>query len=227
MKMEKKIALVVGATGLIGQEVVRLLLASAAYDKVKVVLRRPYEINHPKLEEHIIDFHELKNYDIGEVDHIYCCLGTTMKKAKTKELFKQVDYEYPLELAMKASEQDVSQFLVVSAMGADPASSFFYNRTKGELEAALKSLDLHALHIFRPSLLLGERREFRLGEELAAWLSKLIPFKGSMEKYRPIKGKDVALAMVKIAQAETSGNHLYLSPLIQKIASGKKPSSPA
>jgi len=212
--MKKMTALVVGATSLVGKELVKVLLASDDYDKITVWVRRPLGIHHRNLEEKQIDFEMLATYTIAEaVDHLYCCLGTTIKKAGTQNAFKTVDFGYPLLLARAAKVAAVRQFVVISAMGASVKSRSFYSRTKGEMEEALRELDLPGLHIVRPSLLLGKRREFRMGEQLAAMLTSIIPFVfiGGFEKYKPIPAKAVAYAMYRVANQELTGNHIYES----------------
>lgn len=200
--MKSKKALVIGATGLVGRELVKILLEAPEYDAVNVWVRKSTDISHAKLSESIIDFDSLESYEVeGEVDHVYCCIGTTIKKAKTKEAFKKVDLEYPLALGRWAKKNDVSQFLVISSIGADPKSKVFYSRTKGQMEEGLRSLGLNGLKIFRPSLLLGDRDEFRLGEHVATVMSKWLPFMfwGPMNKYKPVQGTDVASAMYREA----------------------------
>lgn len=216
-----KVALVVGATGLVGNELVKVLLSASEYEKVIVWVRTSMDIEHNKLEEKIINFRELDKYVVDKaVNHVFCCLGTTIKKAKSQEAFLQVDLEYPTVLAKKAKERNVSQFLAISAMGADPGSRIFYNRTKGMLEEELKKVGLPGLHIFRPSLLLGKRKEFRLGERAAGAAYKALPFifVGGLKKYKPIQGKTVAWAMYKVAISEKYGVNIYGSDRIAKIA---------
>ncbi|MDF2634030.1 MAG: oxidoreductase [Pelosinus sp.] len=212
--MRKKTALVVGATSLVGKELVHILLASNEYEKIIVWVRRSLGIHQRELEEKKINFEMLDTYEINEpVDQLFCCLGTTIKKAGTQEAFKTVDRGYPLLLARKAKAAGVLQFVVISAMGAAVKSKIFYNRTKGEMEEALKEIDLPALHIIRPSLLLGKREEFRMGEQMAAMLTKIVPFLfiGVLKKYKPIPAKVVAYAMYNVANQEITGNHIYES----------------
>lgn len=211
-----KIALVAGATGLVGSEVVQQLLATRAYEKVITIVRRSPGIMHDKLEEKVVNFDELTLDE--PIDHVYCCLGTTIKKAKTKEAFQKVDLDYPLLLAKLAKKHQASQFLVISSMGASVKSPFFYSRVKGELEQRLQELELNGLHIFRPSLLLGEREESRLGEGIAGKLASVFPFlfTGPLKKYQPIHGKTVAYAMVTTALTESGGVHVYESENIAK-----------
>jgi uncharacterized protein YbjT (DUF2867 family) len=214
MSSNKKSALVLGATGLIGKELVKILNESNQYEKIKLVVRRPIDIESKICEEHIVDFNHLDTYpELFKVSDVFCCLGTTIKVAKTKEAFRKVDYDYPVEAAKLAKENGVQKFLLVSSMGADPKSLFFYSRVKGDVEAALTSLNLPSLHIFRPSLLLGKREEFRLGERLAEKASGVMNklMVGPLRPYRGIQARKVAAAMAFVAQSNKKGNHVYLS----------------
>lgn len=212
--MKDRTALIIGATGLVGNELVKILLASSEYSRVIIWARKATGISDKRLEEIMIDFEKIEAYEVGnKVDHVFCCLGTTIKKAKTQEAFKKVDLEYPLALGRWAKEKGISQFLVISAMGAATSSRIFYNKTKGQLEQGLREIGLSGLHIFRPSLLLGERKEVRSGERAAAIVSKLIPimFVGPLKRYKPIQGRDVAYAMYKTAIEERRGTYVYCS----------------
>lgn len=200
--MVAKKALILGATGLIGQAVITRLLADDRYDQVVAFSRRDLAQSHPKLKVEIIDFQKIEQYEaLFEADELYCCLGTTMKKAGSEEAFKWVDYEIPYRAAQIAKKKDLKHYLIVTAMGADPKSYFFYNRVKGEIERDLAGLDLPRLSIIRPGLLIGDRDEQRLGESIAQSVSKvfspLLP-----NAYKPIEGNTVANAMIKIANQE-------------------------
>ncbi len=219
-----KTALVAGATGLVGSTLLEYLLNGTNYRRVMVLTRRPLSVSHPKLEEIIIDFDHLQQTVFPEpIDDAYCCLGTTIKKAGSREAFRKVDYEYPLEMARLAQKTGASQFLIITAMGAGKKSLFFYNRVKGEIEEALRQFNNMDIHIFRPSLLLGEREEQRAGEKIGAIVMKLISplliFK--LKKYKPVAAKTVATAMYKIAQGNLTGYQVYESDKIKEIANGK------
>lgn len=203
-------AVVAGATGLIGKELVQMLLSNPNYVSVTLLVRRPTGLQHSKLTEKVIDFEQLEHADVdlSEAD-VFCTLGTTIKKAGTQQAFRQVDYVYPVILGRMAKIQGARQFLIVTSMGANPSSRVFYSRVKGETEEALRELDLPSLQIFRPSLLLGEREEFRLGERFMAVLAPL--FKGPLRKYSPIQGKYVAKSMLRTALEDFSGVHVYES----------------
>lgn len=210
----KRSAVVVGATGLIGKELVQLLLSDPDYSVVTWIVRRPTGVAHPKLQEQVVNFDQLEQMEINlKGADVFCVLGTTIKKAGSQGAFRHVDYTYPLALGRMAKEQGARQFLIVTAMGANQSSRVFYNRVKGEVEVALRELGLRALHIFRPSLLLGNREEFRLGERVAASFSGVLSplFVGALRKYRPIEARDVAKAMVLTAQRDLAGSHVYES----------------
>lgn len=222
MKIQKaqKTAILFGASGLVGGYCLELLLASPLYSKVKVFNRRKLDIRHPKYEEFIINFDELEDYAdwiIG--DDVFCCLGTTRKKAGSKAAFSKVDYTYVFEAAKIAAKNKANQFLLVSAVGADKDSMFFYNQIKGEIESAIQQLGFWSIHIFRPSLLLGSRNEVRIGEKLAMYASgffnlvtdKIAP------KYSAIHGEQVAKAMIIVAQRIDGGTFIYESDEIQQF----------
>ncbi|OIN56914.1 oxidoreductase [Arsenicibacter rosenii] len=209
-----KVALVLGATGLVGDQLTHRLIDSMEYDKVKVLTRRPLSWQHPRLQEISFDF-DHPNGLLTQADDIFCCLGTTIKKAGSKDAFRKVDYQYPLDIARLGLEQGARQFALVSSMGADSTSSFFYNRVKGDLERDLAALGYRALLIFRPSLLLGNRGEFRLGERIGAGfmrlMAPLIP-----ARYKGIEAAKVANAMFRTAQEGLTGKHVFESDVLQR-----------
>ncbi|HSV96434.1 MAG TPA: NAD-dependent epimerase/dehydratase family protein [Spirochaetota bacterium] len=220
--MARKTALVAGATGLIGGHVLRLLLENDHYAAVKALTRRSTGVSHAKLAEHIVDFDDANTLaPHAAADDVFCCLGTTIKKAGTKEAFYTVDFTYPLSLAKVCAASGAGQFLIVTALGADPRSPVFYNRVKGEVEAALRETAFRAVHIFRPSLLLGERKEKRPAEEIAGVLSRALAplMAGPLAKYRPIEARHVARAMVAIATGDRPTG-IYESHIIRRIAGG-------
>jgi uncharacterized protein YbjT (DUF2867 family) len=193
-------ALVIGATGLIGKEVVKLLLKDPSYDQVNVIARKPLDIEDKKLHFFQNDFETLDAISGAfAVDQVFCCLGTTMKKSGGKEAFMRVDYHYPIEVARRAKEHGARHYLLVTSMGANSKSKVFYSRVKGKVEEEIKKIGFEGLSILRPSLLLGDRNERRLGEDIGKVVMKLIPYFGKMKNYRPILGKQVAVSMVKAA----------------------------
>jgi len=200
------IALLAGATGLVGGECLRLLAADDAISVVRVLVRRPLppQGKGPRVKELRTDFADLHGHpEWFRVDWAFCALGTTMKKAGSREAFRRVDYDYPLAIAKAARAQGVSHFLLVSAMGANALSPIFYNRVKGELEEAVRALGFASLTIARPSLLLGDRQEWRMGEEVAKRIGWLFP-SGS----RPVKASQVASALVHAAHDPARGVHV-------------------
>lgn len=214
-----KSALIIGATGLVGHHLLECLLLSDEYEKVVTVTRRSLELTHEKLEQHVIILDELEQYeDIFAVDTVFCTLGTTMKKAKTKEQFVKVDFEYPLQAAKLAKEKRVNQFFIVTAMGSNQHSPFFYSQVKGNVEAAIRELSLPTLYIIRPSLLLGDRKEARLGEDIGQKVTKMIPnlFKGPLERFKPNEGSSVASAMLNLSLKNEEGTHIIESRLIEQ-----------
>lgn len=212
-----KVALVAGSTGLIGSQLLELLLASNRYDQVKAISRKPLQISNPKLINIVCGLDQLAAHSEQlKCDDIFCCLGTTMRQAKTKEAFLKVDVDAPLQLAAITHHLGAQQFLLVSALGANQTSSIFYNRAKGEAEAGILKVGFRSVYFFRPSLLIGPRVEQRSGEDAAKffyrWLSFLIP-----EKYKSIESIKVARSMLAKAEADKSGSFILESIEIQKL----------
>ena len=201
MKLGMRSAIVVGANGLTGSSLIEQLCENDEYVSVIVIARRELQYKHPKLEVKIRNFDTLEEKDIEFAHELYCCLGTTIKKAGAREAFEKVDFEYPLAIASLAKKQGVPHMLVITAMGANEQSRFYYNRVKGKLENALIELGLQRLSIIRPSLLVGPREEFRLGEKVGEKLLKLANplLIGPLKRSRAIEASQVAKAMIVIA----------------------------
>ncbi|MCM3596865.1 NAD(P)H-binding protein [Metabacillus idriensis] len=199
-----KKALIIGATGLIGTELLSLLLVSKQYSEVKTITRKPLTHENTKHKNTVIsDFDHLSDYGSEfAADELFICLGTTMKQAKSKEAFYKVDFEYAVEAARLAKQHGVKKVLAVSAIGADCDSMFYYNRVKGQMEDALRNMGLPSVILFRPSLLLGDREDLRYGEKMGEWAAKSFGFLfiGKLKIMKPIHAKTVAKAMVKEAQ---------------------------
>lgn len=212
-------ALIAGASGLIGGHLVRRVLDAPTWDRVVTVGRQPLPLAHPKLEQRTLDFDRLPVADFPRADDAFCCLGTTIRKAGSEEAFRRVDVGYVLAFARAAAAHGASQLLVVSALGADAGSRIFYNRTKGEMEAAVAALGFEAVQIVRPALLLGDRNERRPGERASqALLGPLAPLMlGPLRKYRPIRAEAVAAALVAAAQVRPPGVHVYESDELQRV----------
>jgi uncharacterized protein YbjT (DUF2867 family) len=208
-----------GATGLVGGECLKLLDANDAFGRVVVLTRRPLErALSGKVEQHLVDFEHLTSAaKLFAVDQIICALGTTMKQAVTRRVFRAVDLRYPLTAAHLGLEKKASHFLVVSAMGADPRSIIFYNRVKGELEKGLSALSYRSLTIARPSVLVGKRERPRTTERIAAGLSFLTP-----GRIRAIDAADVALALVHQAEIDEPGKRILESADLRAIAAGAR-----
>jgi uncharacterized protein YbjT (DUF2867 family) len=218
--MKTRTALLLGATGLVGRYCLDLLLNDAAYGRVVTLGRRRLPLEHAKLDQHIVDFKRLQDYAYAiRAEDIFSSLGTTIKKAGTKEAFREVDFTYQYEVARIAAQNGAEQLLLVSALGANARSPVFYNRVKGELEEAVAALSFSAVQIFRPSLLLGERAEFRLAERVAELPMKYVSFLmvGPLAKYRPVHARTVAAAMLKIAAERPPGTNVFESDRIRAL----------
>lgn len=194
-------AIVVGATGLTGQELVAVLCESEEYAEITVIARRKLNFEHPKLVMKIRQFDQLEETDFKFAHELYCCLGTTRKKAGSKAMFERVDLEYPVNIASIAKKCGIPHVLVISAMGANEDSKFYYNQVKGKMEHNLIALELPQLSIFRPSLLMGNREEPRLAEKVSGVaMNTLKPlFIGPLRKYRAISASKLAKAMYTVA----------------------------
>lgn len=213
-----KIALIAGSTGLIGRQLLSLLLEDAKYSQVISVSRRSTGISSSKLVEVITSFDNLNEVAAQlKADDIFICLGSTLKKAGSKELFKRYDYTYPLELAKICFNNDAKQLSLVSAMGADSDSTFFYSRVKGDLETAVINLGYETTNILRPSLLIGEREDERTMESIAQQFYKSLGwvFVGPAKKYKAIDGDTVASAMLNITNSNLTGVTIFDSNEIE------------
>ena len=216
-----KTAIVIGSTGLTGGYLLTELVANPNYSKIIVLVRKASSQHNLKVEEQVVDFNKLsdfKNKIIG--DDVYCTIGTTIKKAGSQEAFAKVDLEYPLSIAKIAKENGAKHFLLMSSLGANAASGNFYLKTKGALENNLRDLNFDSLSIFRPSILLGPRSEFRLGEKIGILFMRLFSFLllGGLKKYRPIHVKQVAHAMAKAGQdGEKKGLRVWESDGIASV----------
>jgi uncharacterized protein YbjT (DUF2867 family) len=217
--MERK-ALIIGATGLIGSELVNLVSQSDYYQKIYVLVRRETGLGTDKIEEILVNFDDLEeSLKSIQADDVYNCLGTTMKNAGSKEEFYKVDFSYPIEIARMMRKKGSDTFLNVSALGANKSSLIFYNRVKGELEEALQETGFDSLVIFRPSLLLGNRNEKRFGEDMAKKTYKILDkiFIGPLKKYSGIEGQTVAHAMFEMAKRKPQGLTILESDKIKEV----------
>lgn len=204
-------ALVAGGTGLVGGSLLALLVEEPGWDRVVSVARRRVGWEHPKLEELLVDFERLETVEVPDCDAAFCALGTTRKKAGSKRAFRRVDHDYAVRFARLARSGGADQFLVVSSIGADHESRNFYLSVKGETEESLRELAFDSLEIFRPSLLLGDRPDQRLAEDLATWPVRLASplLVGPLSAYRAIPAKTVAAAMTAAARQPDPGVHVH------------------
>ncbi len=208
----KHIAVLAGGTGLVGSCLLKQLAQSAKYDKIHSIGRRSPDFSSDKTIDHTLDFDKLDDYEeIKHANDAFCCLGTTMKKAGSKEAFYQVDFEYVREFAEYAQKVGCTRFFLISALGADKDSMVYYNKVKGEIEEEIMSMSFETTHIFRPSLLIGEREEVRVGENLgqkfAQWFDFIIP-----KKFKAISAEEVAEFIKKQAlQPDLKDIHIHES----------------
>lgn len=193
--MSQKSALLLGATGLTGGHLLNLLLESEEYHTVYIYSRRPIGIQNRKLKEIIIDYDTYEG--TVDADNVFCCLGTTIKVAKTKEAFKKVDLVYPVKIAQLQFNAGSKRFLVISAMGAAADSLFFYSKVKAEMETQLTNIGYPKLLIFRPALITGDRKEHRAGEKIAAGINEILNYVlvGPLRKYQSVSAKAIANCM--------------------------------
>ncbi|HUL68676.1 MAG TPA: NAD(P)H-binding protein [Gemmatimonadales bacterium] len=211
--------LLLGATGLVGSECLRQMVADPVFERVLVLARRSLraEDRAPKVVEQLVDFDQLESIKPSTpVDAVMCALGTTIKQAGSQERFRAIDYGYPLAAARLALAQGARHYLLVSSLGADARSRVFYSRVKGELEAAISALPFRTVSILRPSLLLGDRQERRVGELLMKRVAFLFP-----PKWRAIHGRDVAAAMLRVAKEDLPGRRIIESAQMLAWARGK------
>ena len=201
--MSKLTAVLAGATGLVGGECLRLLLDDPRYDRVVVVTRRDIgrTAQHDKVRQLIVEFEQLGERRARlRGDHVFCALGTTIRKAGSQDRFRQVDYEYPLRLAQLTLHNGARHFSLVSALGASRSSPFFYSRVKGETEQGLREMGWPSVSIVRPSVIAGDRAESRPLERLSEHLLRFAP-----ATWRPVPARDIAAAMIAAAQREAPG----------------------
>lgn len=194
----QKTAIVLGATGLVGKCLLQILINDELFSTINVFVRRSLRFTHPKIRQHIIDFNDFDSFkEHIKGDVLFSSLGTTIKQAGSKEAQRKVDYTYQYEFAKAASNNGVLNYCLVSSTGANADSKIFYSRIKGELENSVSELPFEKVCIIRPSVLVGEREEKRMGEifgsRMVSVLSKIIP---PLKKYRGIKGEEVAKALL-------------------------------
>ncbi|PID65528.1 MAG: nucleoside-diphosphate sugar epimerase [Gammaproteobacteria bacterium] len=207
-----KTAILIGATGLTGSHLLDLLLASDDYKKVKIFTRRATGKTHSKLEEIVCNvLHLEQQADNFTADEVFVCIGTTKAKTPDKDLYRAIDYGIPVTSAKLAEQNNIPTLSVISAIGADTDSRFFYSRTKGEVEQDILQCNIPNILIYRPSLIYGNRKEQRIGEAIGIWLVNILQFVmiGKLKKYRAISGEDVAKALFNGASRQ--GHHVIFN----------------
>ena len=215
--VSNQVAVVAGASGLVGSELIKILLADDFYTKVIAIVRKPIDLEHKKLEQRMVDYNSLSESMKGlNATYGFCCLGTTINKAGSKSKQFIIDHDYVIDFALACKKIGVLRFAVVSSIGANRRSGNFYLKTKGEMEEDLKQLMLKRLLIVRPSLLLGNRSEFRFGEKVATLLIKAFGFMmiGGLKKFKPVTAKKVARYLAEMIKEKESGIEVVESCMI-------------
>lgn len=220
--MSKKTAVIVGATGSIGRELVPLVASSPYFEKLLILHRRATQFGGlAKVEERIVDFTKLASIPPAGAATVFCCIGTTQKKAGSTEAFQKVDRDIPVALAGWAASTGATTFVTISSLGADAHSKSVYLRTKGEMEEGVARAGVPSTYILRPSLLDGEREEFRLAEQVGnralALLNPLMA--GPLRRYRSVRTRTVAAAMLACGEKGAPGVHIVESETIQDLGS--------
>lgn len=217
-----KTAIVLGATGLVGSALVKLLLADAAYERVKVLVRRSTGVHHPKLEEYIIDFDRPDTWrQLVTGDVLFSAFGSTLRKAGSQEEQYKIDYTYQYEVASAAANNDVPVYVLVSAAFASPDSKIFYSRIKGELERDVRKLPFRSVHFLQPGMLSGQRHEIRVGEKMGVMIMTLVGWIPVLRRFRPIQGREVAKAMLHAAGRQYGGASTYTMGKVFRLAKGE------
>jgi len=198
----KKTAIIIGATGLTGSLLLDNLLEDDRYQTIKLLNRKSCNVNHSKIEEHLVEVLELDQYgNLFNADEVFCCIGTTQSKTPDKELYLKIDYGVPVKAAKLCAEKPIGTFVVISSLGSNKKSRIFYNRTKGRMEEAVLNEKIKNIYILQPSLISGSRNEKRTGERIAKiFMNILNPFLvGRLKKYRSIHPNTIVKSMVWLA----------------------------
>ncbi len=210
-------ALIIGATGATGSELVTLLLEDPAYTEVTVFVRRKLDFNHEKLKAHIIDFDKPEQWKLFvKGDVLFSCLGTTLKAAGSKKAQWKIDYDYQYQFAKAASENNVPNYVLISSSNADADSFFFYSKMKGKLEEVVKDLSFSKTIIFKPTLLIRESTERKM-EIIGAKILKFFNKLGLFKSQKPIATKTLAKAMINAVKNLDKGSHIIEDQNILKF----------
>ncbi|HYM95311.1 MAG TPA: NAD(P)H-binding protein [Chitinophagaceae bacterium] len=202
-----KTATLIGASGLIGSHLLQLLLDDPYFSTVRILIRRPLPLEHPKLEKKLVDFTDSDSLLVAMAnsDAVFCTVGTTQKKVKgDQEAYRKVDYDIPVKAARFCKMTGCDTFVLVSAIGADSRAKNFYLKLKGEVEEVIQTIGIRSVYIMQPSMLLGDRKEFRFGEKTVTPLMKALYFL-LPSKYKPIQAEDVAKAMLAAVKKNEEG----------------------
>lgn len=203
-------AIVIGATGLVGKELLQLLLQDGRFSQVKILGRRSAGIHHHKLQEFIVDFEKPAQWkDLVHGDVLFSSLGTTIKAAGSKEAQYKVDHTFQYNVARAAAENGVPVYVLVSSAMADPHSKIFYTKMKGELERDIRQLDFRQIHIMQPGMLDGKRKESRPGETIGTSALHFLNKFGILKKQKPVPAKTLAQAMINVSMKDTDGVNTY------------------
>jgi uncharacterized protein YbjT (DUF2867 family) len=214
-------AVIAGASGLVGSKLLNIVLHESYYDEVLILVRKELPVNHKKLVQLVIDFDKLDDHAAAITGQaVFCCLGSTRKKTPDPAVYRKIDHDYPLKLALLAKQSGVHQYHLVSAIGASSHSSNFYTKMKGEVEEAIEKVGLDCLHIYRPSVLTGGRKEVRPTEKFIIGLMKVIDplLIGGLKKYASISAGTVARAMFNESIKKQEGVFVHASDKIKLLA---------
>jgi len=217
--MKEKTATIIGATGLVGGQVLKMLLNDNYFNRIRLIVRQPFESGNPSVNVKVINFEDAESFKsaIAGSDALFCAVGTTRKKVKgDSAAYYKVDYDIPLNAARFCWETGCPVFVLVSSVGADSKSKNFYLRLKGEVENKLREMKIDSVSVFRPSMLLGKRKEFRLAEEVAKTISAPLSFLFP-SKYKPVKAEEVARAMIAASKKALRGFNVYHNKEMKKI----------
>jgi uncharacterized protein YbjT (DUF2867 family) len=219
-----KTAIIIGASGLLGNALLQRLLHDTHYSRVKAFVRNPLALNHPKLEQIVVNFDKIRNYeeDISG-DVFFCCIGTTRRKTPDKQMYYRIDHDYPVLMATIAANNGVATFHLISSIGANERSRMFYPRLKGVTERDIAAIPFKAIHIYRPSFLSGQRNETRIWESIGLRIIHILKplLLGPFKKYRSIHVDTIAAAMTHNESTEQEGLYIYESDTIQKLGKGQ------
>lgn len=216
--MASRTALLVGATGLVGRHCLDRLLADPGYTRVTVLARREVARDHERLDARVVDFDRLA--DLPPVDDVYCCLGTTIRAAGSREVYYRVDHDYPVAVARLARAQGAGRMALVSSIGASPTAHNYYLRMKGDVERDVAEVGYECLEVFRPSMLLGRREQRRRREAVAMGLTRAVTplLAGRLRAYRPVEADRVAAAMLAALHRGEPGTHVRTFDDIDQLA---------